>query len=305
MDRWNTQKAHITTHNLFKSAVFGEKDTGLVDHGFRMVGDFMYVPGERTSVDVEPPYTLLGENSAIFFDFIRPGNISEEAIKRLSKYNKISLKAVESHVKRSPVSEDFLEPEDIDWFDHCTILREEQFRNHQSGSANQREKLKRLKQESSIATVSPGSSLSLESGSLRNSTVLDQLQRGISVPESPPSLVYLTRDIHDEPLALGICEEIVLGSDLSDGGIIIDFEDVKTHFGRNIKYKQLEDVFTYLRKIDICRKRRDDGRFLFTKYKINNLMSLRDRFEDETINEYLSDEDESKDDDLSSLSDFT
>ncbi|GAB3321468.1 hypothetical protein [Haloplanus salinarum] len=303
MSGWDKQKEHITTHNLFQSAVFGEEEEGLVDLNFRVVGDFMYILDTRNDVNIEPPYTVLGTDTAIFFDFIEPGQITSEDVERISKYNEISREAVENHLDRAPISEDNLDPEEVEWFDHCTILRHEQFIDHQAGSAEQRQKLEQLKSESCIATVSPGTSLSLvDSEELRNGPLTSLLQEGISVPESPPNLVYLTREIEDEALVLAICEEIVLGSDLSDGGVALNFEDVKDHFGRDISYEQLENAFEYLRDINACRKRRDDGRYLFTKYALNQVLGIRDRLENETVEEHFS-EDETETSE-SEISDF-
>lgn len=303
MKDWESQREHQLTHNLFKSAIFGEEGRGIVDTGFKIVGDFMYIPDNQNNVDIEPPYTVMGDDTVVFFDFITPGAIEAEDISRISKYNKVGLEAIEKHLKRTPISEDDLDPNEIEWFDHCTILREDQYIRHQSGKAEQREKLRQLEEESCIATVAPGGTLSLEDRRLRNDSLSDLLKDGIYVPQSPPNLVYLTRDIRDELLAVGICEEIVLGSDLSDGGVALDFEDVKSHFGRDIQYERLDEVFSYLRDIDACRKRRDDGKFRFTKYSLNQLMGVRRRLEHETVDEHHED-DETEDEETADLSDF-
>lgn len=300
MNGWAKQRQHIQTHNLFYSAVFGEESTGLVDLGFRIVGDFMYVPDTRNNVNIEPPYTLLDPNTVVFFDFITPGRISEGDIQRITRYNEIGLEAVESHLSRIQISEDHL-GSDIDWFDHCTVMQEDQYINHQSGSAEQREHLRQLEDVSSIATVAPGTSLSLESRELRHSDLTELLNDGIQVPRSPPNIVYLTRNVRDESLAIGICEEIILNRDLN-GEVALNYEDVKNHFGRDIQYEQLEDVFAYLRDIGACRKRRDDGKFLFTKYKLSQIMGCRHRLERESVEEHLSDDD--ADEEMPSLSDF-
>ena len=303
MNGWATQKKHIQTHNLFHSAVFGEENTGLVDLGFRIVGDFMYVPDTRNDVDVEPPYTLLDRDTAVFFDFITPGAITDKDIQRITRYNEIGLEAVEKHLSRTQISEDHLDARNIDWFDHCTVIQEDQYIDHQSGSAEERENLRRLEDVSSIATISPGTSLSLEAGELRHDELTDLLDDGIHVPKSPPNMVYLTREVKDESLAVGICEEILLNRDLN-GGIALNYEDVKNHFGRDIPYDQLEDIFAYLRDIGACRKRQDDGKFFFTKYKLSQIMGCRHRLEKESVEEHLSEED-SDEEDTSELSDFT
>jgi hypothetical protein len=302
MNGWVTQKQHIQTHNLFHSAVFGEENTGLVDLGFRIVGDFMYVPDTRNDVDVEPPYTLLGRDTVIFFDFITPGRISDDDIQRIARYNEIGLEAVENHLNRAPISEAHLDPNNIDWFDHCIVMQEDQYIEHQSGSAEQREHLQRLKDVSSVATVAPGTSLSLEARELRHDELTELLNDGIHVPKSPPNVVYLTREVRDESLAVGICEEILLNRDM-DGGVALNYEDVKNHFGRDIQYDQLEDVFAYLRDIGACRKRQDDGKFLFTKYKLSQIMGCRHRLERKSVEECLSDDNDAEEE-MSELSDF-
>lgn len=299
---WESQAKHQTTHNLFYSAVFGEEEDGLVDLNFRVVGDFMYIPDNRNDVNIEPPYTLFEGNTVVFFDFITPGEITEDDITRIAKYNEIGLEAIESHLKRTPISEEDLDPNDLRWLDHCTILRNEQYIAHQSGSADQRRKLQRLKDVSSIVTVRPGGLFSLEERDLRHDSLNTSLNEGIEVPESPPNVVYLTKNVEPESLAVGICEEIVLGSDLSDGGVALDFEDVKSHFGRDLSYDQISDVFEYLRDIGACRKRRDDGMFSFTKYDLPQIMGVRSRLQRESVEEHLS-QDEG-DDSTTGLSDF-
>lgn len=299
---WESQAKHQTTHNLFYSALFGEEEDGLVDLNFRVVGDFMYIPDNRNDVNIEPPYTLFEGNTVLFFDFITPGDITEDDVTRITKYNEIGLEAIENHLKRTPISEDDLDPNDLRWSEHCTILRNEQYITHQSGSADQRRKLRRLKDVSSIVTVCPGGLFSLEERDLRHNSLNSSLNEGIEVPRSPPNVVYLTRDVEPESLAVGICEEIVLGSDLSDGGVALDFEDVKSHFGRDLSYDQISNVFEYLRDIGACRKRRDDGKFSFTKYDLPQIMGVRNRLQHESVEEHL-DQDES-DDSVTGLSDF-
>lgn len=298
---WESQIKHQMTHNLFYSAVFGEEEDGIVDLNFRIVGDFMYIPDNRNNVNIEPPYTLFEGNTVIFFDFITPGEITDEDLTRISRYNEIGLEAVENHLKRTPISEDHLDPNDIEWFDHCTVLRNEQYIEHQSGSGDQRRRLRRLKDVSSIVTVRPGGLFSLEDRNLRHDSLNESLDDGIAVPESPPNVVYLSKDVEHESLVVGVCEEIVLGSDLSDGGVALDFEDVKSHFGRDLSYDQLSDAFEYLRDIGACRKRRDDGKFKFTKYDLPQIMGVRDRLENESVEDHLY---QDEDDTVTGLSDF-
>ncbi|MEZ3162313.1 hypothetical protein ABNG03_10135 [Halorubrum sp. RMP-47] len=289
MSTWETQRRHSTTHNLFQSAVIGEEGPGIIDEDFRVVGEYNVIPDTRNDIDIEPPYTLLGRTSAIFFDFITPGSIEEDEIDRIDKYNHINMRSVENHLNRAPISEDFLDPDEVEWYDHCTILREDQYREHNVGSAEERQRIRELEETSSLATVSKGGELSLEATPLRDDDLCELLENGIPVPDSPANLVYLTREIHDESLVLGICEEIVLGSDLSESGVALDFEDVKDDFNRGISYEQLEDAFEYLRDIGACRKRREDGKYLFTKYNLPTIMGVRDRFENETVEERVSD----------------
>jgi len=46
-------------------------------------------------------------------------------------------------------------------------------------------------------------------------------------------MVYLTREVRDELLAIGVCEEIISNRDLNDG-VALNYEDVKNHFGWDI-----------------------------------------------------------------------
>lgn len=289
MSSWEAQQKHSTTHNLFHSAVMGEEGQGFVDIDFRIVGEYNVIPDMRNDGEIEPPYTFLGRNSAVFFDIITPGIIGWDEIERIDKYNDINMLSVENHLDRAPISEDFLDPDEIEWYDHCTILRKQQYRKHQAGSADERDRLRALEDVSSVATISKGGELALESTPLRDDELSELLESGIPVADSPANVTYLTREIHDESLVLGICEEIVLGSDLSEGDVALDFEYVKDHFNRGILYEQLEDAFEYLRDIDACRKRRDDGKYLFTKYNLPKIMGIRDRFESETVAERVSD----------------
>lgn len=285
MEDWSIQKYHLDTHNLFYSAIFGEKQRGIVDQGYHVVGEFMRLDDPRSDTLIEPCYTVFDNGSVIFFDILEPGNITQEEIERVSEYNQIGLEAVERHLERTDLSEDDFDPKNVKSFDHCVICREEQIEQHKNGSGEHRKQLENLKRESCIATITPGGSLSFHHGRLNDDGLNSLLDVGIEVPETPGKLVYLPRGIHNETLAVAICEEVVLGGDLRNGGLEISHPDIRNHFGRDIDYDKLDETFEYLESVGACRQK--NGHFTFTKYDLDNILEVRQKVAKETVEDHL------------------
>jgi hypothetical protein len=285
MDTWDIQEYHLETHNLFYSALFGELDTGFVDIGYQVVGEFTRLEDQRNDTEIEPCYTIFDGNSVVFFDVLEPGDITTEEIERISSYNQAGLEAVENHIDNVEVSDPALDHNDIDNFDHCVICRKEQLTQQRSGTAEKRQRLEQLEREACVASVESGDSLVKSNGSVRADDIDDLLETGIAVPEKVSHTIHLPRRVQEESLAVAICEEIVLGSDLRDGGIELEHADIRNHFGRGISYDQLDDVFAYLRSKGACRKRNEC--FAFTKYDLDAIMGIRSDLRDTTVQAYL------------------
>lgn len=290
MDTWDIQEYHLETHNLFYSALFGELDTGFVDIGYQVVGEFTRLEDPRNDTKIEPCYTIFDGESVIFFDIVEPGDITLDAVERISSYNQIGLEAVENHLDNVEVSDPNMDHNDINNFDHCAICRKEQLMHQRSGTAEKRQRLEQLEREACVASVENGEALTKSSGSIRADNIHDLLETGIAIPEKVSHTIHLPRRVQDESLAVAICEEIVLGSDLRDGGIELEHADIRNHFGRSISYDQLDDVFAYLRNKGACRKR--DECFAFTKYDLDAIMGVRADLRDTTVQAYLEGRDE-------------
>jgi len=290
MDTWDIQEYHLETHNLFYSALFGELDRGFVDIGYQVVGEFTRLVDQRNDTEIEPCYTIFDGSSVVFFDVLEPGDITHEEIERISSYNQVGLEAVENHIDNVEVSDPALDHNDIDNFDHFVICRKEQLTQQRSGTAEKRQRLEQLEREACIASVENGESLVKSSGSVRADDIDGLLETGISVPEKVSHTIHLPRRVQDESLAVAICEEIVLGSDLRDGGIELEHADIRNHFGRSISYDQLDDVFAYLRNKGACRKRGEC--FAFTKYNLDEIMGVRIDLQDTAVRDYLEGRDE-------------
>ncbi|GGO03032.1 hypothetical protein [Haloarcula pellucida] len=285
MEAWDIQEYHLETHNLLYSVIFGELETGFVDIGYQVVGEFTRLEDQRNNTEIEPCYTIFDGNSVVFFDVLEPGDITSEEIDRISSYNQIGLEAVENHIDNVEVSDPDLDHNDIENFDHCVICREEQLTQQGSGTAEQRQRLEQLEREACIASVENGESLIKSSGSIRADNLDNILQRGVSVPNNVSHTIHLPRRVQPESLAVAICEEIVLGSDLRDGGVELEYADIRKHFGRSISYDKLDDVFAYLRNKGACRKR--DESFAFTKYDLDDIMGIRSEVEDTSVQDHL------------------
>lgn len=148
-----------------------------------------------------------------------------------------------------------------------------------------------MKTQGCIATISSGDKLQIQERGIHGPTIDNTLQNGVAVPEKTGKYVYLTREIYRESLAVGICEGIVMSSDLSESGIKLNYSDVKAYFNRSIPYEMLGDVFEYLRSINACRIKRGDSSYTFTKYNLDVVLSIRQKLIEKPIEEEISDED--------------
>lgn len=286
MQSWESQRSHLTTHNLLYSALYGEKDRGLVSHGYRVVGEFLRFRDRRNDITIEPCYTIFDGESVIFFDFIEPNEISSEDIERIGDYSNIGLEAVETHLKRLDITEPSLNPNNVERFDHCAICQRSQYESYEDGDSADRDVLERLHKAGCIATVEPGNRFQLEDGDiLRDQRLNSVLSDGITLPEIPPKNIYLPRSVRLESLAVAICEELVLGSDIREDGVAVSFMDVRNKFGRDIRRDKIDTVLEFLRKEGACRK--SDGQYVFTKFHLNDILDIRNRLFAYTVTERM------------------
>lgn len=305
MNSWKTQQNHLRTHNLFYSAVHGEVGDSLVDLGYRVTGEFTIAENRKKDARCQPAFTLFNGQNLLFVDIVRPGTISDQEIRRLSQYNKLDREAVEEYLNRCDFSTPGYGRSDLDNFDSCFVMPLGQYETHSNGEPKLQENLERLKKEGCIATISPGGVLEKQHMGVHGTSIDNALNNGISVPEKTGKYVHLSEEVHKESLAVAICEEIVAGSDLRDGGKKLQESDVGSHFEREIGYDIAHEVLEYLRKIDACRIKREESSYTFTKYNLNVILNIRNRLISDPIDETLSDDVHSSSDQNASLADFS
>lgn len=305
MDEWDYQQRHLKSHNLFYSAVYGEVDEGLADHGYRITGEFTIAENRKKDAHCQPPFTLYNNQNLVFVDIIGPGTITEDEIERLSQYNNLDRESVEGYLDRCNLSVSGYSKYELENFDSCFVMSRQQYESHLSGSPKLQRKLDRLETEGSILTVSPGGALKKQTGGIHGSKIDKVLGKGISVPERTGKYVHLPLEVRQESLAVAICEEIVAGSDLSQSGISLQESDIGNYFGRDIEYDIAHRVLEYLRKINACRVKRGENAYTFTKYNLDVILSIRKRLKSDPINTVLSDDLRESADENRSLNEFT
>lgn len=275
MDSWQAQLESLRTYNLFYSAVWGEIGEGMVDIGFKVAGEYTHLFSQTQDVDTRPPFTLFDGDNVILFDILMPGTITDDVLEHVKSYNKINREVVEDHLRGLELPSGYT-ASDISGWDYCIVCRQQQYEDHLTGSDQEAKMIRRVEEISTLATISPGATLTIKNGKVTSRDLYDLLDRGICVPEKTASVVYLPRVVTDSLLAVGICEEIILGSDLSDGGESLRPADVRNEYGRPIAEDKIRGVLEMLCDHGICRRKDSGEVYLFTEYHIENIINVRD-----------------------------
>lgn len=286
MSSWDEQKNELLTHNLFYAVMNGYNGPGLVDMGYRLVGENVEVPDERRDVTIYPDYVLYDGETVLFVKVVHGESISEETTAEIDSWPRIALEGVKEYLKRAPVRKMNMEPSNAEQYDFCVVVRDDLFSKLSSDS----EDLSDIFDAHCVLSVSPGGEAELVLPPLRDRTVSNKLERGIDLPKRPPHNRSLTPDAEYESLAVAIAEEIAITSLKSEEGESIRSEisvsDIRNHFGEDIERAKVREVAKYLENHGAC-KINEEGNMVFTKSSITPLLDIESRVSETGVREHL------------------
>lgn len=141
MQGWTSQREHLQTHDLFFSAVYGDKGRGLIDIGFYLTGEFTVAENAKKEARCIPSFTLYNNEHLIFVDILEPGDITEETVERVSDYNRLDMESVEKYLKQCEFTESHLTNGNIENYDHLFLMDKDQYNRHRAGTPEQRERI--------------------------------------------------------------------------------------------------------------------------------------------------------------------
>lgn len=287
MDGWFTQSEHLETHNLFYAAVYGEQDEGLIELNYHVAGEFTVANNRKKGARCQPAFTLYDNHNLIFVDIIEPGIITQEAIDRFRAYNKLDRESVEKYLDRVEFSHPDYGKGGLENFDSCFVMRLEQYETHKAGDPERRRKLENLEQEGCILTISPGDEITTQNRGVHGDDLNNKFEDGIKIPEKTGKYIHLPRQVRQESLAVAICEEMIAGGDLSNGGISLMTNEVGKYFGRELQYDVVDRVLRYLRKIGACRVKQGESAYTFDKYNLDTILDIRNKLSERPIDDVL------------------
>lgn len=285
MSTWEEQKAELLTHNLFYAAMNGYSDTGLVDMGYRLVGENVEVPDERRNITIYPDYVLFDGETVLFIKVVHGQDISEGTLAEIDSWPEIALEGVKEYLKRAPVRKMDMEPSNTEQYDFCVVVRGDLFNDISSGKD-----LGDIFDAHCVLSITPGEEAELVLEPLRDSSLSKRLETGLDVPKRPPHNRSLTPRVDYESLAVAIAEEIAITSLNSEEGDSIQSEisysDVRNHFGEDIERAKIKEVAQYLENHGACRIN-EDGNMVFTRSSITPLLQIESKVRDTGVQEYL------------------
>lgn len=299
MGLWERQKREIDSYNLFNSAIKRRHDTsGLHEHGYKLVGNFLRVPDHRNEVVVDPDCTLYDGDVVLFIEIKSGENINEGHISQMDEYNTLGREAVEEFLKDTKITSQGLQPQGFDTFDHCIVYYEDFIQKCKEEWQGCREMLEELKDVSPIVTQMRGSTLKHDCGSFNSDTLESLLGEGIELPQATDKQIYLTENVEHECLSYSICHDIVLNN-LKGRHYEISPSDVRNFYGRNIPLGKIKRCFQFLEHIEACTSSSNGG-YRFSESNISNIIDIGSKLKEKSVEEHL----EEVDDDQSDLTDF-
>jgi len=159
------------------------------------------------------------------------------------------------------------------------------------------EALDEIKGYSVLMTQDYGGELRVLEGEFNDEGRLQRLlQEGVELPENPPDEIMLTEQMEKESLAMAICD--IWGEQAVDyeDGIEVSREEIRDYFAprHNVNPSDLKLVLEFLDGFGACDQVEDEEhRYRFTRGHMDSILEVESQVMEETVMEYLQEEDQS------------
>lgn len=288
-EQFDKQRRELDSYNVFYSAIKGiDADEGLLDLGFRVVGNFMQVPGRDGNLS--DPDIVLYNNETLLLVEVKSGNsVESRDEKQMQRAGELSVEDGREFLKDTDFDDpvlDHTELTDIQpviVYDFETILSCKQ-------SASCKDRLTSMGENGGVLSQQKGGELELVQGTVSDNALESLLESGIALPKFPDTTLYLTENTNREILAYSICFDLVRPQFNTQNRVEVEPEDVYNRYrGREIKRRKLVDALQFLTQINACSN--PSGQlYIFHRSDIGTIMSVTEKLEEKRVKDWLAGE---------------
>lgn len=288
-EQWDKQKREIDSYNVFFSAFKGRTEgESLYDLNYRLAGMFVEIRDPRNDVEVEPDFVLFNGSTLLLVEIKSGENINPRDIEQVEATKDLSIEAAIEWLRDADIQQAGYNPNGLNNIE-STIVYYSEFLEECREYSNCSDALAELSEHCTVLSQEKGGVLQTEEERLDDPELHDLLSGGISIPTLVDKHIYLTENVNRETLAYSIVHDAILNSIGKDKEIAIEPDDIIDRYRhRQISRGKLNDALAFLRQIDACVK--VSGEYVFRTGNMANIMSVGDRLEETTVQEFLSEE---------------
>lgn len=286
-DQWERQKKELDSYNLFYSAIKGNgRGQGLLDLGYKSVGNFMRIPDNRNGAELYPDVVLYNNESLLLVEMKSGNSVEPRDKEQMKEADRISIQAGRDFLKRADLRDPLLDPSELTDVQPLIVYYRDTISSCQD-SANCMNRLSEMGTHGGILSQEKGGELNYVEGSISNSALNSTLDYGIALPRVSETVVYLTDGIEREILASSICHDMIRSEFATRDEVTIEIDDVQDYYdGRSVKRGRTRDALEFLSISDICSRNHDQS-YTFRESNVDNLMAVNEKLSEERVSDWL------------------
>lgn len=228
-----------------------------------------------------PDFIFIKEGYALIIE-AKSGSISQDHLLDLKEYLKFDIKRLEKRIAEMGIKVS------VHNYDVGIVY----YRNKFEESIRHKtikEGIENLSEGALILTISSGGSLTLYSGTPKNTEVYNLLKEGIKVPKNPKREIKITSSSPVEGIIYKLILDVGNMMDVKKS-IILDGNQIFNDIFRNyrIKFSRINEALIALKTLRIIKKK--DGKYEFNRKSISDGIELIRKFENYNLNEVIKEE---------------
>jgi len=288
--QWEKQKQELDSYNVFYSCIKGlDADTGLLDLGFRVVGNFLRITDNRQDVEANPDVVLYNNETLLLVE-IKSGNSVEPRDKnQMERMGQISIEEGQNFLKDTELNDPLLEPTELSDIQPLIVYPLDTVLScrNSDGCISRMEEIGEF---GAVLSQEKDGYLEYQEGNISDNALRATLNQGISLPKHPDTSIYLTENTDREILSYSICMDLVRPQFHTTNTVEIQPNDVYERYrGREIKRRKLIDALDFLDQIGACTST-STNIYTFRKKNIAEIMGVTEKLDKKRVTEWLSGE---------------
>ena len=248
----------------------------------------------------EPDFVLYDGETCAFVEIKSGNNINQNDIEQMKRLDDIDIETAEDALRDAKVRSKTSYDGTVSSVEPIIVyqdLDEGYIEEHIDDSDSFAEAFDEITDHSVLMTQDYGGELRVLGGEFNDEGQLQRLlKEGVELPENPPDEIMLTEQMEKEALAIAICDVWGEQSVDHEEGIVISREEVRDYFAprHNVNPSDLELVFRFLEDFGACDQVEDEEhQYRFTRDHMNSILKVESQVMEETVMDYLQEEDQS------------